>query len=103
MKCLDKKRIKMKGGETLALNERIMLSLVSTGVRQFKLSEISKLGAWFIRFPQPFKGDKPRKLPKQQMVYILTFYHILNVLAFKLTLSYLIYSHILTHTTGHTV
>ena len=32
MKCLDKKRIKMKGGETLALNERIMLSLVSTGV-----------------------------------------------------------------------
>lgn len=33
MKCLDKKRIKMKQGETLALNERIMLSLVSTGVR----------------------------------------------------------------------
>ena len=32
MKCLDKKRIKMKNGETLALNERIMLSLVSTGV-----------------------------------------------------------------------
>ena len=32
MKCLDKKRIKMKCGETLALNERIMLSLVSTGV-----------------------------------------------------------------------
>ena len=32
MKCLDKKRIKMKQGETLALNERIMLSLVSTGV-----------------------------------------------------------------------
>ncbi|CAH8450437.1 unnamed protein product [Heterobilharzia americana] len=31
MKCLDKKRIKMKGGETLALNERVMLSLVSTG------------------------------------------------------------------------
>uniref|UniRef100_A0A1I8GCM8 G protein-coupled receptor kinase n=1 Tax=Macrostomum lignano TaxID=282301 RepID=A0A1I8GCM8_9PLAT len=31
MKCLDKKRIKVKGGETLALNERIMLSLVSTG------------------------------------------------------------------------
>ena len=35
MKCLDKKRIKMKQGETLALNERIMLSLVSTGVRSF--------------------------------------------------------------------
>ncbi|XP_014678161.1 PREDICTED: G protein-coupled receptor kinase 1-like [Priapulus caudatus] len=32
MKCLDKKRIKLKQGETLALNERIMLSLVSTGV-----------------------------------------------------------------------
>ncbi|KAM7536212.1 hypothetical protein Aperf_G00000093366 [Anoplocephala perfoliata] len=31
MKCLDKKRIKMKGGESLALNERAMLSLVSTG------------------------------------------------------------------------
>lgn len=31
MKCLDKKRIKMKQGETLAINERIMLSLVSTG------------------------------------------------------------------------
>ncbi|XP_022106066.1 beta-adrenergic receptor kinase 2-like isoform X1 [Acanthaster planci] len=29
MKCLDKKRIKMKQGESLALNERIMLSLVS--------------------------------------------------------------------------
>jgi len=37
MKCLDKKRIKMKQGETLALNERIMLSLVSTGVRDFFL------------------------------------------------------------------
>lgn len=35
MKCLDKKRIKMKQGETLALNERIMLSLVSTGVITF--------------------------------------------------------------------
>uniref|UniRef100_A0A5S6QS98 G protein-coupled receptor kinase n=1 Tax=Trichuris muris TaxID=70415 RepID=A0A5S6QS98_TRIMR len=32
MKCLDKKRIKLKQGETLALNERIMLSLVSTGL-----------------------------------------------------------------------
>lgn len=29
MKCLDKKRIKMKQGESLALNERIMLSAVS--------------------------------------------------------------------------
>jgi hypothetical protein len=33
MKCLDKKRIKMKQGESLALNERIMLSSVSNGVR----------------------------------------------------------------------
>uniref|UniRef100_A0A8C0D964 [beta-adrenergic-receptor] kinase n=1 Tax=Balaenoptera musculus TaxID=9771 RepID=A0A8C0D964_BALMU len=32
MKCLDKKRVKMKQGETLALKERIMLSLVSTGL-----------------------------------------------------------------------
>jgi len=37
MKCLDKKRIKMKGGETLALNERIMLSLVSHGVNNQQL------------------------------------------------------------------
>ena len=29
MKCLDKKRIKLKQGETLALNERVMLSMVS--------------------------------------------------------------------------
>ncbi|KAG4078925.1 hypothetical protein HA402_010877 [Bradysia odoriphaga] len=35
MKCLDKKRIKMKQGETLALNERTMLSLVSTGTGPF--------------------------------------------------------------------
>ena len=49
------------------------------------------------------KGDKRRKLPTQQKVYILTFYQILNVLAFKLTSSYLIYSHIFTHTTGHAV
>ena len=30
MKCLDKKRIKMKQGESLALNERMMLSSVSS-------------------------------------------------------------------------
>jgi len=36
MKCLDKKRIKLKGGETLALNERIMLSLVSTEVSYYR-------------------------------------------------------------------
>uniref|UniRef100_A0A8C9P7B0 G protein-coupled receptor kinase n=1 Tax=Spermophilus dauricus TaxID=99837 RepID=A0A8C9P7B0_SPEDA len=40
MKCLDKKRIKMKQGETLALNERIMLSLVSTGV------SVPRPGVW---------------------------------------------------------
>lgn len=27
MKCLDKKRIKMKQGESLAINERLMLNL----------------------------------------------------------------------------
>lgn len=43
MKCLDKKRIKLKQGETLALNERIMLSLVSTGVSRFKNSEKCKI------------------------------------------------------------
>ncbi|XP_018788744.1 PREDICTED: G protein-coupled receptor kinase 1 [Bactrocera latifrons] len=32
MKCLDKKRIKMKQGEMLALNERTMLQAVSTGM-----------------------------------------------------------------------
>ncbi|XP_039501290.1 G protein-coupled receptor kinase 1 isoform X3 [Drosophila santomea] len=32
MKCLDKKRIKMKQGEMLALNERNMLQAVSTGI-----------------------------------------------------------------------
>lgn len=42
MKCLDKKRIKMKQGETLALNERIMLSLVSSGV-----SVSSPFDYWF--------------------------------------------------------
>ena len=41
MKCLDKKRIKMKQGESLALNERIMLSSVSNGVSKnvLRLSE----------------------------------------------------------------
>lgn len=43
MKCLDKKRIKMKQGETLALNERIMLSLVSTGVRDVYTSGVTIL------------------------------------------------------------
>jgi hypothetical protein len=37
MKCLDKKRVKLKQGETLALNERIMLALVSTGVSTLAL------------------------------------------------------------------
>lgn len=41
MKCLDKKRIKMKQGETLALNERTMLSLVSTGVSKSEIQSIN--------------------------------------------------------------
>lgn len=48
MKCLDKKRIKMKQGETLALNERIMLSLVSTGV--------SIIGLFFFFSPYNIKA-----------------------------------------------
>lgn len=44
MKCLDKKRIKLKQGETLALNERIMLSMVCTK----KLSIIN------VHFPQVY-------------------------------------------------
>lgn len=44
MKCLDKKRIKMRGGETLALNERIMLSLVSTGVSNRVMRSVLLLG-----------------------------------------------------------
>lgn len=50
MKCLDKKRIKMKQGETLALNERIMLSLVSTGV------SIIGLLFFFFFFPYNIKA-----------------------------------------------
>lgn len=46
MKCLDKKRIKMKQGETLALNERIMLSLVSTGVSRGDGLATSGPGFW---------------------------------------------------------
>lgn len=37
MKCLDKKRIKMKQGESLALNERSMLSSVSSEVTQLSI------------------------------------------------------------------
>lgn len=33
----------MKGGETLALNERIMLSLVSTGVSTFYFENVISL------------------------------------------------------------
>lgn len=54
MKCLDKKRIKMKQGETLALNERTMLSLVSTGVNLiiffFKLKLFFKLFFFLFNF-----------------------------------------------------
>lgn len=48
MKCLDKKRIKMKQGETLALNERIMLSLVSTGVSHVHQHRVFSILCYFI-------------------------------------------------------
>lgn len=48
MKCLDKKRIKMKQGETLALNERTMLSLVSTGVSIWNGTSKRKEKAFFV-------------------------------------------------------
>lgn len=54
MKCLDKKRIKMKQGETLALNERIMLSLVSTGVGQRAYTQPSEIGL-LLPFIQQFR------------------------------------------------
>lgn len=57
MKCLDKKRIKMKQGETLALNERIMLSLVSTGVRALGR------GSWLARWPRVGCSWAPPALP----------------------------------------
>lgn len=62
MKCLDKKRIKMKQGETLALNERIMLSLVSTGV--------SREGpGWFPQQPLvPEAGAAPADLPSRALL-----------------------------------
>jgi len=42
MKCLDKKRIKLKQGETLALNERIMLSMVSITLKMFIYNNITR-------------------------------------------------------------
>ncbi len=42
MKCLDKKRIKMKQGESLALNERSMLSSVSSEVNNFFFSYLTR-------------------------------------------------------------
>ena len=65
MKCLDKKRIKMKQGETLALNERIMLSLVSTGVsiisRLFKVYVLSR--KQILRLLQPYATATRLLLP----------------------------------------
>lgn len=59
MKCLDKKRIKMKQGETLALNERTMLSLVSTGVCGHEWSAISDVAIIHIHFALPHQVDCP--------------------------------------------
>lgn len=44
MKCLDKKRIKMKQGEQLALNEQKMLCLVSTGVSNPSIARVLREG-----------------------------------------------------------
>ena len=66
MKCLDKKRIKMKQGETLALNERIMLSLVSTGVSRFpflSFSSFSLLSLSLSRVPLI-----PRSFPSNSLL-----------------------------------
>ncbi|VDM15172.1 unnamed protein product, partial [Wuchereria bancrofti] len=58
MKCLDKKRIKMKQGETLALNERIMLSLVSTGNLE-KRNFLQKLHHFLRENEENFEEDCP--------------------------------------------
>jgi beta-adrenergic-receptor kinase len=61
MKCLDKKRIKMKQGETLALNERTMLSLVSTGVSLKKL-KIFRIFSYYI-------PNEVKSLPFRKKMY----------------------------------
>lgn len=43
MKCLDKKRIKLKSGESMAINERVILSRVSSGVSSVYLTKIRKM------------------------------------------------------------
>lgn len=60
MKCLDKKRIKLKQGESLALNERVMLSAVSNQVSHVisiswgKFTEEVLLNFGFIEFCADF-------------------------------------------------
>ena len=50
MKCLDKKRIKMKHGEALALNERHMLQMVSPNIHHTRRG----VGAFFFFSPLRF-------------------------------------------------
>ncbi len=64
MKCLDKKRIKMKQGETLALNERIMLSLVSTGVSGYRLSSFHPIVRLFFLSLFPYFHPGTRRKEK---------------------------------------
>ncbi|KAF6038737.1 ADRBK2 [Bugula neritina] len=59
MKCLDKKRIKMKGGESLACNERIMLSLVSTGPANILLDENGHVRISDLGLAHDFSKKKP--------------------------------------------
>ena len=47
MKSLDKKRIKLKQGETLALNERAMLSFVCSFLEIFFLRKLSNQNSPF--------------------------------------------------------
>jgi len=68
MKCLDKKRIKLKGGETLALNERIMLSLVSTEVTELSLIVVVR----YVFTQQDLCLEMPRTIGIFTMVIIFS-------------------------------
>lgn len=77
MKCLDKKRIKMKQGETLALNERTMLSLVSTGVSQFSNFLFIFIFFFYISAISS-KNTKLKRFMSYHIVYICHFILLLH-------------------------